>query len=143
MGRGLTDMQAPQGFAAETSSTAVLLASSHLGFALSTTHVVSGGVLGSGLGRKLAEAAVAFARRAGYREVVLWTHRELHAARRIYAGIGFRKTEEWIHHDFGPVSTGETWRLVLRRAGLGGPPAPLAFVALICVHLCSSVANSS
>jgi DNA-binding MarR family transcriptional regulator/GNAT superfamily N-acetyltransferase len=73
---------------------------------------------GLGLGRKLVEEAVAFARRAGYREVVLWTHRELHAARRIYAGIGFRKTAEWLHHDFGPVSTGETWRLVLRRAAL-------------------------
>ena len=35
---------------------------------------------GSGLGRQLVETAVAFARRAGYREVVLWTHRELHAA---------------------------------------------------------------
>lgn len=73
---------------------------------------------GLGLGRRLVEAAVAFARRAGYRELVLWTHRELHAARRIYADIGFRKTEEWQHHDFGPVSTGETWRLVLRRAAL-------------------------
>jgi DNA-binding MarR family transcriptional regulator/GNAT superfamily N-acetyltransferase len=73
---------------------------------------------GAGLGRKLVEAAVAFARRAGYREVVLWTHRELHAARRIYADIGFRKTEEWQHHDFGPVSTGETWRLMLRRAAI-------------------------
>jgi PiT family inorganic phosphate transporter len=55
MGRGLTDIEAPQGFAAETSTTAVLLASSHLGFALSTTHVASGGILGAGLGRKLAE----------------------------------------------------------------------------------------
>ncbi len=73
---------------------------------------------GSGLGRKLVEAAVGFARRAGYSEVVLWTHRELHASRRIYAGIGFRKTAEWLQHDFGPVSTGETWRLVLRRAAL-------------------------
>jgi DNA-binding MarR family transcriptional regulator/N-acetylglutamate synthase-like GNAT family acetyltransferase len=73
---------------------------------------------GEGLGRRLVEAALAFARRAGYREVVLWTHRELHAARRIYADVGFRKTEEWQHHDFGPVSTGETWRLVLRRAAL-------------------------
>lgn len=73
---------------------------------------------GEGLGRKLVEGAVAFARRAGYRELVLWTHKELHAARRIYAGVGFRKTEEWLHHDFGPVSTGETWRLALRRAAL-------------------------
>jgi PiT family inorganic phosphate transporter len=55
MGRGLTDVEAPQGFAAETSSTAVLLASAHLGFALSTTQVVSGGILGSGLGRRLAQ----------------------------------------------------------------------------------------
>ena len=73
---------------------------------------------GSGLGRRLVEAAVGFARRAGYSEVVLWTHRELHAARRIYAGVGFRKTAEWLQHDFGPVSTGETWRLILRRAAL-------------------------
>jgi PiT family inorganic phosphate transporter len=55
MGKGITDVEAPQGFAAETSSTAVLLASSHLGFALSTTQVVSGGILGSGVGRKLAK----------------------------------------------------------------------------------------
>ncbi|MER6089690.1 inorganic phosphate transporter [Streptomyces bluensis] len=54
MGRGLTDIQAPQGFAAETTSTAVILSSSHLGFALSTTQVCTGGILGSGLGRKLA-----------------------------------------------------------------------------------------
>jgi PiT family inorganic phosphate transporter len=55
MGKGLTDIEAPQGFAAEASSTAVLLASSHLGFALSTTHVCSGGILGAGLGRRLAQ----------------------------------------------------------------------------------------
>jgi PiT family inorganic phosphate transporter len=55
MGRGLTDVEAPQGFAAETSSTAVLLTSAHLGFALSTTQVVSGGIIGSGLGRRLAQ----------------------------------------------------------------------------------------
>lgn len=55
MGKGLTDVQPPQGFAAETSSTAVLLASAHLGFALSTTQVCSGAILGSGLGRRLAE----------------------------------------------------------------------------------------
>jgi inorganic phosphate transporter, PiT family len=54
MGKGLTDIEAPQGFAAETSSTAVILASSHLGFALSTTQVCTGGILGAGLGRKLA-----------------------------------------------------------------------------------------
>ena len=51
MGKGLCDIESPQGFAAETASTAAILASSHLGFALSTTHVCSGSILGSGLGR--------------------------------------------------------------------------------------------
>jgi PiT family inorganic phosphate transporter len=55
MGKKLTEVRTPQGFAAETSSAAVILVSSQLGFALSTTHVCSGGVLGSGIGRKLAE----------------------------------------------------------------------------------------
>ncbi|MEZ5085542.1 MAG: anion permease [Tessaracoccus sp.] len=52
MGKGLVDIQAPQGFAAETSATAAILASSHLGFGLSTTHVASGAILGSGIGRR-------------------------------------------------------------------------------------------
>ncbi|MEU6604342.1 inorganic phosphate transporter [Streptomyces shenzhenensis] len=54
MGKGLTDIQPPQGFTAETTATAVILSSSHLGFALSTTQVCTGGILGSGLGRRLA-----------------------------------------------------------------------------------------
>ncbi len=52
MGKGLCDIETPQGFAAETASTVAILASSHLGFALSTTHVCSGSILGSGLGRR-------------------------------------------------------------------------------------------
>jgi PiT family inorganic phosphate transporter len=52
MGKGLCDIESPQGFAAETSSTVAILASSHLGFALSTTQVCSGSILGSGLGRR-------------------------------------------------------------------------------------------
>ncbi|KRV49290.1 phosphate transporter [Wenjunlia vitaminophila] len=52
MGKGLTDIQPPQGFAAQTGAAAVILSSSHLGFALSTTQVCSGAVLGSGVGRK-------------------------------------------------------------------------------------------
>ncbi|MGW6743167.1 anion permease [Streptomyces sp. NPDC055025] len=55
MGRGLTDIRAPQGFTAESSATTVILTSAHLGFALSTTQVCSGAILGAGLGRKLAE----------------------------------------------------------------------------------------
>lgn len=52
LGAGLTDVKPAQGFAAETSTAATILASSHLGFALSTTQVASGSVIGSGLGRK-------------------------------------------------------------------------------------------
>ncbi|MGW7005329.1 anion permease [Streptomyces sp. NPDC054933] len=52
MGKKLTDIQPPQGFAAQTAAATTILASSHLGFALSTTHVVSGAVTGTGFGRK-------------------------------------------------------------------------------------------
>jgi PiT family inorganic phosphate transporter len=52
MGTGLTEIEPGQGFAAEASTAATILASSHLGFALSTTQVSSGSVIGTGLGRK-------------------------------------------------------------------------------------------
>ena len=51
LGKGLTTIEGPQGFAAQTSAAAVILTSSHVGFALSTTHVCSGGIIGAGLGR--------------------------------------------------------------------------------------------
>ncbi len=51
MGRGLVDITPPQGMAAQSASAAVILASSHLGFALSTTHVATGAILGSGVTR--------------------------------------------------------------------------------------------
>jgi PiT family inorganic phosphate transporter len=47
----VTDIEPPQGFSAETASAGVIFASSALGYPLSTTHVVSGSVAGSGLGR--------------------------------------------------------------------------------------------
>jgi PiT family inorganic phosphate transporter len=52
LGKGLTDLAPPQGFAAQTSAATAILASSHIGFSLSTTQVCSGAVMGSGLGRK-------------------------------------------------------------------------------------------
>ncbi|GAB3394437.1 inorganic phosphate transporter [Humibacter soli] len=54
VGKRITDVRAPQGFAAETSSAATILTSSALGFPLSTTQVTSGAVVGAGLGKKLA-----------------------------------------------------------------------------------------
>ncbi|MBO3663308.1 inorganic phosphate transporter [Microbacterium stercoris] len=55
LGKGLTDVKPAQGFSAEASTAATILASSHLGFALSTTQVASGSVIGSGLGRRGSE----------------------------------------------------------------------------------------
>ncbi|MBN7792879.1 inorganic phosphate transporter [Microbacterium esteraromaticum] len=52
LGKGLTEVKPAQGFAAESSTSATILASSALGFALSTTQVASGSVIGSGLGRR-------------------------------------------------------------------------------------------
>ncbi|QYN37048.1 inorganic phosphate transporter [Pseudonocardia sp. DSM 110487] len=54
LGKRVSEIQTPQGFAAETSATAVILASSHLGFALSTTQVATGAIFGAGAGRRLA-----------------------------------------------------------------------------------------
>ena len=52
MGRGLVEVDSAQGFAAETTSTAAILASSHLGIGLSTTQVCSGSIIGTGVGRR-------------------------------------------------------------------------------------------
>ena len=52
LGRDITEIEPAQGFSAEAATTATILASSHLGFALSTTQVASGSVIGTGLGRK-------------------------------------------------------------------------------------------
>ncbi|AVP69868.1 inorganic phosphate transporter [Prescottella equi] len=55
LGKGLVEIAAPQGMAAESSSAAIILTSSHLGLPLSTTHVATGSILGTGLGRRGAE----------------------------------------------------------------------------------------
>jgi PiT family inorganic phosphate transporter len=52
LGKGLVEIRSPQGMAAESASAAVILAASHLGFALSTTHVASGSIVGTGVGRR-------------------------------------------------------------------------------------------
>jgi PiT family inorganic phosphate transporter len=63
LGKGLVEISSPQGMAAESASAAVILASSHLGFALSTTHVATGSILGSGVGKPGAEVRWRVARR--------------------------------------------------------------------------------
>lgn len=69
---------------------------------------------GLGLGRRLVDECIAFARDAGYRRVTLWTQSSLTAARHIYERVGFRKTGSKVHSDFGPREDAETWELDLR-----------------------------
>ncbi len=68
VGKGLVEISSPQGMSAESSSAAIILASSHLGFPLSTTQVTTGSILGSGLGRPGAQVRWAVAGRM----VVAW-----------------------------------------------------------------------
>ncbi|MEQ1610854.1 MAG: helix-turn-helix domain-containing GNAT family N-acetyltransferase [Hyphomonadaceae bacterium] len=68
---------------------------------------------GLGLGRRLVEECIAFSRARGYRRVTLWTHKELTAARAIYAKLGFVKTAEESHADWHGKATSEFWDLDL------------------------------
>jgi PiT family inorganic phosphate transporter len=55
LGHRITKIETPQGFSAETTSAVVILAASQAGYPLSTTHVTSGGMMGSGVGKRAAE----------------------------------------------------------------------------------------
>jgi DNA-binding MarR family transcriptional regulator/GNAT superfamily N-acetyltransferase len=68
---------------------------------------------GLGIGHRLVDECIAFARRAGYRKIVLWTNDILHAARRIYESRGFRLVEEERHRSFGKSLVGQNWELKL------------------------------
>ena len=63
LGKGVVEIETPQGAASGAASTATILASAHLGFGLSTTHVATGSILGSGVGRRGAEVRWSVARR--------------------------------------------------------------------------------
>jgi DNA-binding MarR family transcriptional regulator/GNAT superfamily N-acetyltransferase len=69
---------------------------------------------GLGIGRRLVDECIGFAREAGYRRVTLWTNEILVAARAIYQRAGFRLVASQPHRDFGPPMVGEDWELTLR-----------------------------
>ena len=68
---------------------------------------------GLGLGRRLTQACIRFARRVGYRKMALWTQSHLAAARAIYQAEGFRKISEEKHRSFGKRLVAEVWELKL------------------------------
>ena len=68
---------------------------------------------GSGLGTRLVDECVRFAREAGYRKLVLWTQSELSAARQLYQAAGFRIVRKERNHSFGKALVSETWELDL------------------------------
>jgi DNA-binding MarR family transcriptional regulator/N-acetylglutamate synthase-like GNAT family acetyltransferase len=68
---------------------------------------------GLGIGTRLVDECLRFARTSGYRRVRLWTQSNLVAARRIYERAGFRKIDEEPHHSWSKDLVSETWEIVL------------------------------
>jgi len=68
---------------------------------------------GLGIGKRLVEECVTFARDVGYKKIMLWTQSELVAARGIYEKAGFKLVAEEPHHSFGHDLVAGTWELKL------------------------------
>ena len=75
--------------------------------------IVEPAARGLGLGQRLVDACIAFARDAGYARIVLWTHAHLDAARHIYERAGFVRVASAPNDRFGTPVVDETWELAL------------------------------
>ena len=75
--------------------------------------IVEPNARGLGLGARLVDECVSFARDAGYKQMTLWTHSVLTAARHIYEKAGFKLQRTEQHSDWGPAVVSEHWDLEL------------------------------
>jgi GNAT superfamily N-acetyltransferase len=75
--------------------------------------IVDPAARGLGIGARLVDECVRFARQAGYRKITLWTHSQLLAARHLYREAGFRLVRKQPVHSFGLDLVDEIWELAL------------------------------
>ena len=80
---------------------------------LGTILAQSPGARGLGIGRRLVDECIRFARTKNYRKLTLWTNSVLVSARRIYEAAGFRLVLEEKHRSFGKNLVGQNWELIL------------------------------
>ncbi|MBA2955236.1 GNAT family N-acetyltransferase [Nocardioides sp. MAH-18] len=97
----------------ERAGSVLLVSGDEPGVARLRILLVTPAARGLGLGTRLVEECLSFARATGYEAVVLWTNDVLASARRIYQSLGFSLVEEERHHSFGRDLVGQSWRLQL------------------------------